>query len=147
MPTTYLPRGSLIQVYYNSAWVKLTEHNRREFAISNNRIEQVTRMSNGTARKFYVADKKSFTLNWEMLPGSTSYTVDGYWGAEDLINFYKSTEGKGTFDIKINFAKTGTNQESTTTEQYTVFCKSFDVTLVKRGVVPFYNVSMSMEQV
>ena len=147
MATVYLPRGSLIQIYTGGSWVKLTEHNRREFSISNNRIEQVTRMSNGTARKFYVADKKSFSLSWDMLPGSTAYTVDGYWGAEDLISFYQSSDGKGTFDIKINFAKTGSNQESTTTEQYTVFCKSFEVTLVKRGAVPFYNLSMSMEQV
>lgn len=155
--TTYLPRGSAILVYARDLyadpndttkdWIKLSEHNRSDISIDVERIQQSQRMSNGTLRKFFVADKKRFSVSWNMLPGTRGYTVDGQWGALDLIEFYKSSEGQSTFDIRLNFAKSGTSQESSGYEPYTVSCTSFNATLVKRGEVPFYNISMSMEQV
>lgn len=155
--TSYLPRGSAIQVYARDLyadplditkdWIKLSEHNRSEISMDVERIQQSQRMSNGTLRKFFVADKKRFSVSWSMLPGTRGYTVDGQWGALDLIEFYKSSEGQSTFDIRINFAKDGTNQESSGYEPYTVSCTSFNATLIKRGEVPFYNISMTMEQV
>jgi len=155
--TTYLPRGSAIQIYARDlyadpsdttqAWIKLTEHNRSEISMSVERIEQTQRMANGSLRKFFVADKKQFSVSWNMLPGTRVYTVDNQWGALDLIEFYNSSEGQSTFDIRLNFAKSGTSQESSGYEQYTVSCTSFNATLIKRGEVPFYNVSMTMEQV
>lgn len=155
--TTYLPRGSAIQVYARDlyqdptdttqSWIKLTEHNRSEIAMGVQRIEKTQRMSNGNLRKFFIADKKTFSFSWNMLPGTRIYTVDNQWGALDIIKFYESLEGQSTFDIRFNFAKDGTNQESAGYENYTVSCTSFDATLIKRGEVPFYNVSMSVEQV
>jgi hypothetical protein len=155
--TTYLPRGSAIQVYARDLyanpadttkdWIRLSEHNRSEIGISIQRIEQSQRMANGSLRKFFVADKKQFSVSWNMLPGSRIYTIDNEWGALDLIEFYNSSEGQSTFDIRLNFAKTGTNQESSGYEPYTVSCTSFNATLVRRGEIPFYNISMSMEQV
>jgi hypothetical protein len=155
--TTYLPRGSAIQVYARDLyanpadttkdWIKLTEHNRSEISITPERIEQTQRMGNGSLRKFFVADKKQFSVSWRMLPGTRGYTVDGQWGALDLIEFYNSSEGQSTFDIRLNFAKNGMNQESSGYEQYTVSCTSFTATLIKRGEVPFYDISFSMEEV
>jgi hypothetical protein len=155
--TTYLPRGSAIQVYARDLyanpadttkdWIRLSEHNRSEIGINIQRIEQSQRMANGSLRKFFVADKKQFSVSWNMLPGSRIYTVDNEWGALDLIEFYNSSEGQSTFDIRLNFAKTGTSQESSGYEPYTVSCTSFNATLVRRGEIPFYNISMSMEQV
>jgi len=173
--TTYLPRGSAIQVYARDlyadptdttkAWIRLSEHNRSDIAMDIERIEQSQRMANGSLamdierieqsqrmangslRKFFVTDKKRFSVSWTMLPGTRGYTVDGEWGALDLIEFYNSSEGQSTFDIRLNFAKSGTSQESSGYEPYTVSCTSFSATLVKRGQVPFYNISMSMEQV
>ncbi len=155
--TTYLPRGSAIQIYARDlyadptdttqGWIKLSEHNRSEISMDTERIEQSQRMANGSLRKFFVADKKRFNVSWSMLPGTRTYTVDGQWGALDLIEFYKSSEGQSTFVIRLNFAKSGTSQESSGYEEYTVSCTGFNATLVKRGQVPFYNVSMSMEQV
>lgn len=154
--TTYLPRGSAVQIYARDlllnpnatqSWIKLTEHNRREIAITVERIEQTQRMANGDLRKFFIADKKSFSFSWDMLPGTRVYTVDNLWGSLDLIKFYESTEGQSTFTMRLNFAKDGTNQEASGYEEYTVSCTSFSATLVKRGQVPFYNISMSVEQV
>jgi hypothetical protein len=104
-------------------------------------------MSNGTLRKHFVADKAVFDVSWDLLPAYREFTVDGYWGAEDLKTFYKSTEGRDSFRIRINYAKDGTNQESSGYEEYNVVFTSFNSVLQKRGVQAHYNVSMSLEEV
>lgn len=148
---TYLPRGVLLQIEAKDTvaggttviYNKVSEHNRQPIEVSTNRIEQSTRMANGTLRKFYVDDKKMFSVTWSMLPGRRAYTADGYWGAEDLIKFYESSEGKAMFNIKLNYAYAGTEA----TETYYVNCTSFNATLRRRGVTTYWDISMTMEQV
>ena len=152
-----LPRGTLLQIEAKDplaspavntlGWRNITEHNRSEFAVDSMRIEQSQRMSNGTLRKFHIADKKRFGLSWSMLPTYRTLTVDGYWGAEDLRTFYASDEGKGTFRIRVNFAKDGTNQSSSGYEEYTVSFTDCSFAVVKRGIQAHWNVSMMMEEV
>lgn len=152
-----LPRGTLLQIEAKDplastpittlGWRNITEHNRSEFAVDSMRIEQTQRMSNGTLRKFHIADKKRFGLSWSMLPTYRTLTVDGYWGAEDLRTFYASDEGKGTFRIRVNFAKDGTNQSSSGYEEYTVSFTDCSFAVVKRGIQAHWNVSMMMEEV
>jgi hypothetical protein len=159
-----MPRGSILLIEAKDLlaagttpiWNKVTEHNRSEFTIGTQRIESKRRMSNGTLRKYYVADKKSFNLSWEMLPSYRNLTVDGAWGAEDLREFYEDG-GTGTFRIRVNMAKTGTNQEnivatginqqSSGYEEYNVSCTEATFTIVKRGIQPHWNVSLSLEEV
>ncbi len=67
--TTYLPRGSAIQIYARDlyadpsdttqSWIKLSEHNRSEISMDVERIEQSQRMANGSLRKFFVAGQLS----------------------------------------------------------------------------------------
>lgn len=144
---TYLPRGVLLKIETqtspSSVFTSISEHNRAPIEVSTNRIEQSTRMSNGTLRKFFVADKKQFSISWSMLPATTAYTTDGYWGAKDLIDFYESSTGQGTFRIQLNYAQQGT--ESFTT--YTVNCTSFNATLRKRGVVAHWDISITLDEV
>jgi hypothetical protein len=152
-----LPRGTLLQIEAKDplstppstslAWRNISEHNRSEFNADNMRIEQSQRMSNGTLRKFFVADKKKFNVSWSMLPSYRTLTVDGYWGAEDLREFYASDEGRGTFKIRINFAKNGVSQASTGYEEYTVSITDCSFSVVKRGLQAHWNVSLSMEEV
>lgn len=156
MPIT-LPRGTLLQIEAKDTlasppvntlgWRNITEHNRSEFAVDSMRIEQTQRMSNGTLRKFYIADKKRFGVSWSMLPTYRTLTVDGYWGAEDLRTFYASDEGKSTFRIRINFAKDGVSQASSGYEEYTVSFTDCSFAVVKRGLQAHWNVSMMMEEV
>ncbi len=156
MPIT-LPRGTLLQIEAKDplastpvntlGWRNITEHNRSEFAVDSMRIEQTQRMSNGTLRKFHIADKKRFGVSWSMLPTYRTLTVDGYWGAEDLRTFYASDEGKGTFRIRINFAKDGVSQASSGYEEYTVSFTDCSFVVVKRGLQAHWNVSMMMEEV
>lgn len=151
-----MPRGSILLIEAKDllatpegaslVWNKISEHNRSAFTISSQRIESKRRMSNGTLRKYYIADKKSFNLSWEMLPSYRTLTVDGAWGAEDLREFYKNG-GTGTFKIRVNMAKTGTNQESSGYEEYNVSCTEATFTILKRGIQPHWNVSLSLEEV
>lgn len=142
-----MPRGSILWIKSGGTYYKVSEHNRSEFTISPQRIEKVQRMSNGTLRKFWVADKKTFSLSWDMLPHSTALTVDGGWGAKDLRDFYYSTAGQGTFDIKVNLATNGTDQSSSGFEEYTVSITDASFVVLKRGIEPHWSVSLSMEQV
>jgi hypothetical protein len=132
---------------------RVTEHNRSEFSVTPIRIERQERMANGSLRKYVIADKKSFSLSWTMLPSFRNETVDGAWGAEDLKAFYESTLGQGTFDIMINptsfdpavnLENTGVLADDYT---YTVTFTSCDFVVVKRGIQAYWNVNMSMEQV
>lgn len=157
MTTVTMPRGSILQIqgYDSSAnggdgslkYNKVSEHNRSQFDISTDRIEKQQRMSNGTLRKFFIADKKTFTLSWDMLPSYRTFTVDGAWGAEDLRTFYSSAEGQSSFNIRINLAKNGTNQESSNYEQYSVVFNDCNFTVLKRGLQPFWNVSITLVEV
>lgn len=152
-----MPRGSILHIEAKDllaggnilVWNKVTEHNRSEFSISNNRIEKQTRMSNGTMRKFFIADKKSFSLSWSMLPSYRSLTVDNGWGAEDLRSFYNSDAGRGAFQIKVNLAKDGTDQTSNSAayEIYNVVFASCEFTVVKRGIQPHWSVNITLEEV
>lgn len=142
-----MPRGSIVSVRSGGTYFKLSEHNRSEFTISPLRIEKTQRMSNGTLRKFFVADKKTFSLSWNMLPGNSSLTVDGGWGAEELRAFYSGSDGKSTFNIRVNLAKTGTDQTNSGYEEYTVTITSATFVVQKRGIQPHWSVSLTMEEV
>ena len=152
MSTIYLPVGSLI---YLNTTLKLSEHNRQPVSISTNRIEKTQRMSNGTMRKFFVADKQSVNVSWNMLPSFSTFTVDGGYGALDLKAFYDGSaskasgalSGRSKFDVSITYGG------STKTMEMIFTSCSFEI--VKRNVKQsttdaaqeFWNVSLSMEEV
>jgi|688.fasta_scaffold01697_4 hypothetical protein len=157
MSIVSMPRGSILQIQaYDLSlnggsgtlkYNKVTEHNRSAFDISTERIEKSTRMANGLLRKFFIADKKTFSLSWEMLPSYRTLTVDGAWGAEDLRSFYNSTEGQSSFNIRVNLAKNGSNQESSGYEEYTVVFGDCNFSVLKRGLQPFWSVSLTLVEV
>jgi hypothetical protein len=153
----FLPRGSVLYIEAKDLlattpgttkiWNKVTEHNRSALELSTERIERVVRTSNGTLRKNHIADKRKFQLSWDMLPSYRNLTVDGGWGAEDLRSFYFGDEGKQSFNIRVNLAKTGLDQSSSGFESYNVIISSCNFTLVKRGLQPHWNVSLSLDEV
>ena len=157
MTTVSMPRGSILQIYATdlsanggsgtAKYNKVTEHNRAQFTVNTERIETQKRMANGTLRKYFVADKKTFDVSWDMLPSYRTFTVDGQWGAQDLKSFYDSSEGRNAFTIRVNYAKTGSNQESSGYEEHTVVFGNCNFTVLKRGLQPFWNVSISLIEV
>ncbi len=157
MPNLSMPRGSLLLIQATDLvanggdgtikYNKVSEHNRSEFNVGSNRIEEFRRMANGSLRKFFVAEKRTFNVSWDMLPSYRTLTVDAGWGAQDLRSFYNSTEGQGAFNIRVNFAKTGSSQESSGYEQFNVMFKDASFTVVKRGLQPHWSVSITLEEV
>jgi hypothetical protein len=157
--TVYLPVGSLLYVDTSATdtptWVKLSEHNRQPMSIGQNRIQKVTRMSNGTLRKFFIADKREFSTSWNMLPSFSNMTVDAGYGALDLKSYFEGTKGQGTFKIKIVYGKNQTTPFADREEIFTVSFTSCSFEVIKRNVKDsssdpaqeFWNVSIAMEQV
>lgn len=116
----------------------ITDHNRSELQISSERIEKKQRMANGTMRKYVVADKNTFSVSWRELPHSASFTVDGYWGANEMFTFYSSTIG--AFDLEITYG-------DGSTETFSVMFSDFSSSINKRGFYDFWETSVTMEQV
>lgn len=94
-------------------------------------------MANGSMRKVFIADKRTFSCSWEMVPASASKTVDGFWGGQSIVDFYESNPN--SFELKV-FNGDGTN------ETYTVFFTAFSSEITKRGVNDFWNVNVTMEE-
>jgi hypothetical protein len=153
----FLPRGSILSIEAKDllatpagttkVWNIVSEHNRSAFELTPERIEKVVRTANGTLRKNHIADKRKFQLSWDMLPSYRTLTVDGGWGAEDIRSFYFSDEGKQSFNIRVNLAKTGSDQSSSGFESYSVVISGCSFTVVKRGLQPHWNVSLSLDEV
>jgi hypothetical protein len=56
----------------------LSDHNRSQIGITNERIEQRQRMANGTMRSFFIADKLSVDTSWSMLPSRSFKDYPGF---------------------------------------------------------------------
>ena len=139
-----LSKGSAIQIESGGTFYNLSEHNRGPLDVTPIVIEKVKRTANGTAKKFFVAEKKKISVSWTMLPSSTLQTVDGGWGANDIKTFYESSAGKGSFRIKLDYAELGV---SNVQDPITVIFSDCTFTVVKRGIQAFWDVSMVLEQV
>jgi hypothetical protein len=50
------------------SFIILSDHNRSQIGITNQRIEQRQRMASGTMRSFFIADKLTIDTSWSMLP-------------------------------------------------------------------------------
>jgi len=143
---SYLTRGT-------PSFRRVTEHNRGPLTLDINRIEQSTRMANGTLRKYFIADKLNLSVSWDMVPSFRNETVDSAWGAEDIKDFYESTAGKGAFRIKINptvfdpILITDPTMPLSDDYTYTVMFSSADFAVVKRGLQTYWNVTIALEQV
>ncbi|UUG69372.1 minor tail protein [Streptomyces phage Sham] len=116
----------------------VTDHNRQPMSIDVERIEKKQRMANGTLRKYIVADKRTFGTSWTMLPKLSTQTVDGFWGADAIEQFYNTVTG--TFSLELSDGDAETNT-------YNVMFSDFSKTISKRGSVDFWEISVTLEEV
>jgi hypothetical protein len=149
MAALILPVGSALFIQdANGTWQKLTEHNRSPISVDTQRFEQTSRMANGSLRKLFIADKKNLSTSWSMVPSYSTMTVDGGWGAEDLKAFYLSAKGQGTFNARIAY-------NSSRTEDFVASFASCSFNIIKRNVKAnatdtaqlFWDVSIALEEV
>jgi hypothetical protein len=90
----------------------LSDHNRGEIGISQQRIETRQRMINASMRSYHIADKVSISCSWTRIPsrsysrnvnfnsagqstlsGATEYTVDGGAGGVEILDWYEGHTG------------------------------------------------------
>lgn len=103
-----IPNGS-----EKTDFIILSDNNRGEMNISQQRIENRQRMINGTMRSYHIADKISISCSWNRLPsrsysrnvifdsngkpilnsGDSEYTVDGGAGGVELLDWYENHPG------------------------------------------------------
>lgn len=137
------------------AWNKITDHNRAPLDISSERFERANRMVNATMRRYTVAKKRTFSCSWDMLPSKTtsSYggrtglaTVDGGWGGEDIESFYNANNGR--FYMKL---RKGADEAKAITdgtiEVVQVMFTDFSKSIEKRGIVDFWSLDITLEEV
>lgn len=127
-----LPKGTAIQFAGN----KLTEHNRQPIQMTSTQIENAQRMADGTLRKYHVATKHTWSIAWDIVPGSSANTVDGLWGAKDIETFYFANPGAFTMTLNYNSG----------IQTYSVFFDSFENDLTYRFKDDYYTMTITLEE-
>lgn len=153
---SYYYRPSLMTVsalsYQSGAPLVLSDHGRSPIEIGTERIEYRERMLSGRMRSKFIADKNTFSVDWEMLPsrsvvGGTNVVADGYASANDLAEFYAAVTGEFNLTLYSDTGLGATISPTNVFGSYQVFFSNFSMEIVKRGKdFDFYNVSMEMEQ-
>ena len=137
-----------------TTWHRISDHNRAPLGISVERIERKVRTVDGTMRRYTVSKKRSFNVSWSMFPsknGSTHNgrtglgTVDNGWAGEDIEDFHNSVDG--AFLIKLREGTDDAKAIGAITEQYRVMITDFSKDIEKRGIVDFWNLDITLEEV
>jgi hypothetical protein len=137
--TFYIPQGYEMGESANNDddFLILSDHNRASLDFTNTRIENRQRTVNGRMRSFFVADKMSLSVSWNLIPsrgfnqdpnfsntgiaaGGTGtlsqYTVDGGAGGLDILEWYEKHTGSFwvflAYDKHNNFAGSGATRDS-----------------------------------
>lgn len=106
----YVPSGTEWEDF-----IILTDGNRSEISMSQQRIESRQRMVNGNMRSYWTADKLNLSTSWSRIPSRaysmnvnfnqttgeiiddpsnySMYTVDGGAGGVDILNWYEGHPG------------------------------------------------------
>jgi hypothetical protein len=151
---SYVPIGT-----EGTDFIILTDGNRGEISMSQQRIETRQRMVNGNMRSYWTADKLNLSTSWNRIPsrafsedvdfnqttGQVSddpntysmYTVDGGAGGVDLLRWYE--DHSGPFYVFLGYDKfdiNGTknfNKMSVYNQVLKMYISSFDYSIEKRG--------------
>jgi hypothetical protein len=115
---SYVPSGYEIGNSLNNtgSFIILSDHGRGPLDFGVQRIENRQRMVNGRMRSYWIADKRTLSVSWDMLPSRSfsadpnidtetglptsvvsEYTVDGGAG-KDTINLSNATFSTGNYN-------------------------------------------------
>lgn len=141
---------------------KITDHGRQPLNMSTERIGTDKRMADGTLRRFFVGNKRTWSLSWENIPSTNEViggykTVDGGWAGEDIEMFYQTTPGKFRLTLKrgsasgldtpIGALTPGAPYSDDNFAGVDVMITDFSKDVSKRGLVDFWNISITLEEV
>lgn len=147
--------NSIMWWFDGITWQKITDHNRAPLNMSIERIENSSRMANGTMRRYVVAKKREWSLSWENLPsrrnatknGRTGLTtVDGGWAGADIENFHNITDSAFLMRIRGGDDETKAITDPTIKE-YTVMITDFSKEVTKRGTVDLWSLDITLTEV
>jgi hypothetical protein len=150
----YIPNGTEWEDF-----IILTDGNRGEISMSQQRIESRQRMVNGNMRSYWTADKLNLSTSWNRIPSRaysgdvdfdpnngqivdaagtyTMYTVDGGAGGVDILNWYENHPGP--FYVFLAYDKfrvngiENFNRLSNYNQVLKMYFSSFDYNIEKRG--------------
>jgi len=171
----YVPSGYEIgnSLSDTGSFITLSDHNRGSLDFGFQRIENRQRMVNGRMRSYWVADKRTLSVSWSMLPSRsyssdpnfstttslptsqvTEYTVDGGAGGAELLDWYE--KHYGTFYVFLaydKFTDFGRNNAAYThlaqyQEVLEMYITDFTYNVQKRGGTNFdmWDVSITLEE-
>jgi hypothetical protein len=151
-------------------FIILSDHNRSPIDLSSERIEQRERMINGRMRSYHIADKRSISVSWDMLPsrrfsedpkfntdGRTTianfdpyqdqFTVDGGAGGVDILNWYDNHTG--SFFVFLSYDSKDYGSLTEYTEVIEMYITDFSHSVQKRGATnhDMWNISVTLEEV
>jgi hypothetical protein len=150
----YIPNGTEWEDF-----IILTDGNRGDISMANQRIETRQRMVNGHMRSYWIADKLALSTSWTRIPSRaysqdvtfneetgqidnlpseyTMYTVDGGAGGVDLLNWYEAHPGPFWVFLAYDKFRIGEYENYNRLNAYNqvlkMYFSSFDYTIEKRG--------------
>ena len=92
-------------------------------------------LADGSLKKFIKSVKHTWSISWEYLPESATYTIDGGAGRNEIHSLVQSGN---TFTLTL--------QDGKNTNTYTVFVDSYSETLEKRRDVFSYKLNLSLKE-
>jgi hypothetical protein len=170
----YVPDGNETSTYgsTNEDFIILSDHNRGSLDFGVQRIENRQRTVNGRMRSYWIADKRTLTVSWTMLPSrayslepnfdsstglptgiGTEYTVDGGAGGAELLDWYQNHYG--TFYVFVAYDNLDVNNGDAAyaklgqySEVLEMYITDFSWNVQKRGGTNFdmWDVSISLEE-
>lgn len=173
----YVPIGEEfgVSTNQNQEFLILSDHNRSSLDFGNQRIENRQRTVNGRMRSYFIADKKTLSVSWDMLPSrsfgsdpnfnsstglpdsdSDQYTVDGGAGGNELLDWYENHTGTFyvflSYDKYPEFGKTNGDYNYLRLAEYNeileMYITDFTYSVQKRGATrhDLWNISISLEE-
>jgi hypothetical protein len=172
---SYVPSGYEIgnSINDSGSFIILSDHNRSPLDFGVQRIENRQRMVNGRMRSYWIADKRTLSVSWDMLPSRSfssdpnldtttglptnvvsDYTVDGGAGGAELLDWYE--KHYGTFYVFLaydKFPEFGRDDAAYThlaqyQEVLEMYITDFTWSVEKRGGSNFdmWNISITLEE-
>ena len=137
--------NSIMYWYDGATFQRITDHNRQPLSVSWERIENGSRMVDGTYRRSVITKKRTWTTSWEMLPSTNAaaapgmQTADAGWAGDSIENFHNITDG--SFQMQLR-------EGDGTLETVNVIITDFSKEVTKRGPrVDFWSLSITLTEV
>lgn len=124
---------------------KITEHNRRELSVSNEKLMNEKRMVDATLRRYVVGEKRKWQCTWDEVFSNQASVVDKCWSGEEMLQFYKAHPGEFTLLLT---HKSATETGKTSTETVLVMFEEFSHRVIKRSTqCDWWNIDVTLVEV